>query len=142
MFSDTPLSKSFTFKCQTSLKILQVRPKFADFYSIFTAFSLHYFAHVGLCFLLQLQIGGFFELLSTYFCFLQMGENTHINISTLTVIFRNYSCFCFSHSIQYFSDFYFYLFLKKLLFIYFIYLFLQVFFYTCCLWILPDPAIL
>ena len=37
MFSDTPLSKSFTFKCQTSLKILQVRPKFADFYSIFTA---------------------------------------------------------------------------------------------------------
>ena len=37
MFSDTPLSKSFTFKCQTELKNLQVRPKFADFDSTFTA---------------------------------------------------------------------------------------------------------
>ena len=76
MFSDTPLSKSFTFKCQTLLKILKVRPKFADFDGNITAFSLHHFAHVGLCSVLTvlpLQFGNFFELLFDLFLLFTNG---------------------------------------------------------------------
>ena len=76
MFSDTPLSKSFTFKCQTLPKILKVRPKFADFDGNITAFSLHHFAHVGLCSVLTvlpLQFGNFFELLFDLFLLFTNG---------------------------------------------------------------------
>ena len=92
---------------------------------IFTAFSLPFTALFCTCgtmlsadslaVAIRRVFMSCFRLISAFY---RWGENTHIKISTLTVIFLNYSCFSFSHSIQHFSDFNFYLFFSKLLFIY------------------------